>query len=87
MPEHVRLTGIAANGALGIVFGFFTVFMIDEGRVAMAIFFALVTALAIFNSYVIRKSAAIIAIQASQQVALQRQSAASPLPPQQGDPP
>jgi hypothetical protein len=54
--------------------------MLSDGRMAMAIFFALVTATAVFSSYVIRKSAAIIAIQASQQAALQQQLAAAPSP-------
>jgi hypothetical protein len=86
MPEHIRLIGIFANGAVGIVFGFFTIFMLTEGRAAMALFFALVMATAAFSSYVIRKSAGIIAIQASQQADLQRQIAASQPHPEQQEP-
>lgn len=86
MPEHIRLTGIVANGAVGIVFGFFTVFMLGEGRLAVALFFALVTATAVFSSYVIRKSAGIIAVQASQQADLRRQLAAAQPRPQQQEP-
>ncbi|BDG71137.1 hypothetical protein [Roseomonas fluvialis] len=61
--------------------------MLAEGRVAVAIFFALITATATFSSYVIRKSAEIIALQVSQQADLQRQLAASQPPPDQQEPP
>jgi hypothetical protein len=86
MPEHIRLIGIFANGAVGIVFSSVTVFLLIEGHLARALFFALVTATAAFNSYVIRKSAGIIAIQASQQADLQRQIAASQPHPEQQEP-
>jgi hypothetical protein len=75
VPDRIRLLGVIANGALGVIFGFLAVFTLSEGQVAMAVFFALIAALAAFNWHVIRKAAAVIAAQASD-LALERQHAA-----------
>jgi predicted lipid-binding transport protein (Tim44 family) len=75
VPDGIRLVGILANAALGVIFGFLAIFTLSEGQVAMAIFFALISALAAFNWHVIRKAAAVIATQASERAALERQLA------------
>jgi hypothetical protein len=87
VPRSIRLIGLAANGAVGICFAYFTLFMFDDGRLLLAFFFALVAATAMFSSYVIRKSANVIALQAAREADLERQLAASILPPQQQGPP
>lgn len=87
MPDRIRLVGIVANAALGVIFGFLAVFTLSEGQVAMAVFFALIAALAAFNWHVIRRAALVIAAQASQQAELEQQLAARLPRPQQGPPP
>lgn len=75
MPDRIRLVGVIANAALGVIFGVFAIFTLSEGQTAMALFFALIAALAAFNWHVIRKAAMVIATQASDRAALERQLA------------
>lgn len=77
MPDRIRLTGLIADGAVAILFGFFALALFLDGRPAMALFLLAVSATAAFSWHVIRKAALVLANEHRKVVELKRRLAAT----------
>ena len=58
MPPRIRLIGRYGNGLAAVLFGFFVLFSLVNGRFGLALVCALLAALSAFNVYLTEKAAA-----------------------------
>jgi hypothetical protein len=57
MPRHIKLIAYWGNGLLAAAFTVFALALLFKGQPGMSLFFLLLSALGLFNIYVIRKAA------------------------------